>query len=363
MRPIDIPPAEHFTHGTRSRYVCGCRCAPCTGANRARYHQRQAEISAAAGDVVPSGPPGARTIMRAGVAYQVTTCPGANGRDCVAGGAWLRNGGPVCARCLERATVWDGLVDAEPARVHLMKLRRAGIGWKSVAAASDVGHSVLSRILAKRQTRILASTERRILAVDAGARADHAVLSASSAAKVARQVDELRGLGFTRTEIARLLGSHSLSLQIGRTGRVLAVTAAAVARLLRRAQAGDVKPSGPLEDGASTTALLEDLKLRGLTARDLSRLLGFTVNFSQRPAKVFRENAERVRSFAAQLERRRVEGEGLPEGWQTEGRELEQAFGLDGEGRPDGWQWERRTSKKKAKAEEQELRALAREVA
>lgn len=363
MRPTDLAPAEHFPHGTRARYVCGCRCDECRGANNRRYRERMAAMQAAAATVTPSGPPGGGTIIRGGVAHRVKTCPGANGRTCVAGGAWLRKSTPVCSVCLERATVWDGLVDAEPARDHLMKLRRAGIGYKSVAAASDVGHGVLNGILARTQTRIRATTERRILAVDAGARADHAVLPPASAAKVARQVDELRGLGFTRAEIASFLGSNSQALQIGRTGRVLAVTAAAVARLLRRARSGEIKPAGPFEDGAATTALLEDLKRRGLTARHLSRLLGFTVNFSQRPAKVFRENAERVRAFAAEIEHRRLEGEGLPEGWQTEGHKLEQAFGLDGEGRPDGWQWERRTSKKKAKAEEQELRALAREVA
>ena len=41
MRPPDLPPPEHYAHGTRARYVSGCRCPPCRASNVAYYHERQ----------------------------------------------------------------------------------------------------------------------------------------------------------------------------------------------------------------------------------------------------------------------------------------------------------------------------------
>lgn len=362
MRPLDLPAADRYEHGTRSRYVCGCRCDACRESNNIRHRARTEAMQLAAASAVPNGPPLDGTLLRGGRVHRVKVCPGANGEPCFAGGAWLRNAArlPVCSVCIERATVWNGLVDIETARDHLMKLRRSGVGYKSVAAACDISETVLCDILSRAKPQIRKSTERRILSVDAGARSGGCVLPPASARKVFRQVEELRAIGFTRSEIAGLLGSHSPALQIGRTGRVTARTADAVARLVRRVRAGDVKSSGPLEPAAETNAALEALAARGLTARDLSGLLGFTVNFSQRPAKVRREHADAVRALLADLERRRIEGDGLPDGWQVEGKKLHEAFGLDGEGRPDGWQWERRTSKKKAREEQAELRRLAR---
>ncbi len=44
MRPADLPPADRYAHGTRARYVSGCRCDDCRRANRlyerARYAAR-----------------------------------------------------------------------------------------------------------------------------------------------------------------------------------------------------------------------------------------------------------------------------------------------------------------------------------
>lgn len=364
MRPLDLPSAERFAHGTRARYVCGCRCADCTASNARRYRERHERAQAAAADVVPSGPPGDGVIVRGGREHRVKTCPGAGGAPCVAGGAWLRKRTPVCAACLERATVWDGTVSSERARAHLMALRRAGVGYKAVSAACDVGHTTLCAILDRTAPSIRASTERRILQVDAGARADRAVLPPASARRVKRQIAELQTMGFRRRQIARLLGSRSPALQIARTGRCLASSAAAVTRLLRRARAGEIVPESAFEDSAETYAALEVLRDRtGLDQRALGRLVGFHVVFRSRPARVWRKNAERVRALLAQLEAQRREGDGLPDGWQIEGRALQSAFGLDADGRPDGWLWERRESKRAKRAEADKLRRLARSEA
>ena len=60
-RPADMPPPERFGHGTRSRYVCGCRCSPCRAANTKAYHERQARAKALAAEqaapIVPISKP------------------------------------------------------------------------------------------------------------------------------------------------------------------------------------------------------------------------------------------------------------------------------------------------------------------
>lgn len=218
-------------HGTRAKYVRDhCRCARCRAANTERYRLRRVAIAEAAGDVKPSGPPGAGIQMRAGHSYRIKTCPGANGAACIAGGAWLKNGTPVCSACLERATVFGGLVDAGPVRDHLMELRREGIGYKSVAAACDVSHTVISEIISGEKTRLRASTAKRILGVDAKARADHSVVPARETWKLIRQ---LLRCGWTQARIAKALGRTTPALQLKKR-HVLARTALAVEKLARR---------------------------------------------------------------------------------------------------------------------------------
>jgi hypothetical protein len=168
---------RRFPCGTRAAYVTGCRCAPCTVANRvyarARYRAQRVD-----GD-------------------------------------------------------WNGLVLADKARAHLLRLSRAGIGRKSVAAASDVAHSVLLEIRTGRHRRISARTERRILAVDAGARADSSIISAK---QTWRLIHLLLGEGFSKAELARRMGFARPAIQF-RKDHVLARTALRVAKLYRAATA------------------------------------------------------------------------------------------------------------------------------
>jgi len=167
--------SERFAHGTRARYVSGrCRCDDCRRANR-EY---------------------------------------ARGRS---------------------RSEPNGLVDAEPARAHLLELSANGIGRRAVAAACDVALSVLQDVRTGRKPRIRAETSRRILAVDAGAMADHGIVSARDTRKA---LAELRHAGLTKREIAERLGSRAAtpSLQLTRP-RVTAINALKVRRLVTEVRA------------------------------------------------------------------------------------------------------------------------------
>jgi len=227
-RPAGLPSARSFAHGTRSRYVSGCRCSDCKRANVAYYHHRQAAKKDAAPSVTPSGPPGAGVLLRAGIKHHVRTCPGANGAPCVRSpAAWLRGQHDVCGACVERATVWNGNVAAASVRAHLAQLSRAGVGRNAVSAASDVPRSILAAVLAGRKTKLRQRTARRILGITAEALSDHALVPAGPTWKL---IGALLDEGFTKGEIARRLGRKTPALQL-RRDHVLAVTALRVRRL------------------------------------------------------------------------------------------------------------------------------------
>lgn len=170
-RPGDLPPAERHAHGTRARYVTGCRCAPCTIANR--DYARGRYLAQCRGD-------------------------------------------------------WNGLVEASKAREHLMQLSKLGVGRRAVQAASDVALTVLEDVRSGKKTRIRARTEKAILEVNAGAMSDGALVPAKETWK---QIRKLLSLGYTKSEIAKELGSKAKvpSLQV-RKDQVLARTAQAVRR-------------------------------------------------------------------------------------------------------------------------------------
>lgn len=309
-----------YEHGTRARYVAGCRCDACRGANRTRYRERMAAMREAATSVAPSAPPIEGTMRRGGRDVRVLRCPGANGRACVVeGGAWLR-GATVCGRCVERVTVWDGAVPVARARAHMMRLRRAGVGYRAVSAACDVATSVLGRVLAGEGT-IRASTERRILAVDAGARADHAVLCGPAVVRANRLLAAMRERGFTLRHLAILLGyrTGATSPQLGHRARMTAATRARIERLWSRIERGDVLPMRAHVDAVTERAWLRSLLDAGVPARWLSQRIGVTVSRQStagdapmRPA-----TREAVRRFRAELDELRRDGLGLPDDWQA----------------------------------------------
>lgn len=248
MRPLDLPPAERFAHGTRSRYVTGCRCAACRESNRLYYHQRQAlireraaelearqrAVEAVLGEPEPAlapqewtAPDGSKQIR-----LYARACPGLKG-PCPWGSHLRRDSkGGVCRRCRGQLA-FDGLVPADRARQHLLWLSKEGVGRNSVMAACDVPRSSLAAIRSGAKTRIRASVEKRILSVDVGAAADASTVKAGP---TWANVRELLRLGLTKGEISRRIGNKTAALQLGRR-RVLARNALAIEKLLREEKA------------------------------------------------------------------------------------------------------------------------------
>lgn len=160
-------------HGVRLRYMAGCRCLKCRMAN-ANYETARARARAD-GD-------------------------------------------------------WNGIVDAAPAREHIKRLSRQGVGYKLVAAAASLPSSIVFGIRTGRRTRARARTVKKILAVTPACRGDAALVSAK---ETWRLIGLLLAEGYTKGQLARLLGSQSPRLQLNKR-RVTARTAAKVQRLYRR---------------------------------------------------------------------------------------------------------------------------------
>lgn len=213
-------------HGTRSRYLDGCRCEPCRKANAVSRRSSDARARAAAAERGP------RTE---------THCIGVDDEPCPTQTKLQSNSiGNYCARCRHRL-VWNGFVPAERARAHLFALSAAGIGRRSVADATDVSESILQKIRNGTRTNIRAWTERKILAVDVSAAADRARIDARP---VWRQIRRLvRVHGFTLGEIARRIGQSGRALQLGRK-RVTALNAHRVAKLLAEADGAFLDDAG-----------------------------------------------------------------------------------------------------------------------
>lgn len=182
-RPEDMTRLETLAgrhpHGSRVRYMTGCRCVPCRAAN-SRYESE-------------------RLVAR-------------------------KNGD------------WNGLVLADRARAHLLLLSRRGIGRHLVADCSGVSQSMLAAIKSRRKTSIRARTERRILSVSEEARGAKTLVGAGP---VWAQINRLLREGFSKKEIARRLGSKAKNpaLQL-RPDVVTALNAMRVEKLHAAVMAG-----------------------------------------------------------------------------------------------------------------------------
>lgn len=235
QRGIDQMARSTFDHGTRARYVQGCRCADCRAANTTVYHERQRKSLEAVEGLEPPPPvPVEQKFTRpdgtVGTRVYLNGCPGPGGKGCP-GSRHLRTNsvGGVCHECRHKL-VWNGLVPATRARNRLRKLSERGVGYKAVAAACDVGSTTLLKIVSGEKRKIRKRTHDAIMAVDDGAAADHALVPAD---RTWRMLRELETEFFTKAAVARLLGYRSRALQIGRK-RVTARTQFRVERLYRR---------------------------------------------------------------------------------------------------------------------------------
>lgn len=160
-------------HGTRLRYMSGCKCFHCRRANSAYEMQRQR--ARLAGD-------------------------------------------------------WNGIVDAAPARAHIKKLARAGVGYGLVAEAANMNRGICLDIKQGRRLRARARTVRKILAVTTACRSDVATVCAASTWKL---IHELLEEGYKKSQLAKMLGRQGQGLQIAKV-RVHVKTRDRVERLHRK---------------------------------------------------------------------------------------------------------------------------------
>ena len=90
-RPPDLPDMSTRPHGTRSRYVAGCRCDACRAANTRAYHARQAKALERAAELgaSPASSPVAKTWTAPDGSKRVRlykrACPGVAGEPCSIG--------------------------------------------------------------------------------------------------------------------------------------------------------------------------------------------------------------------------------------------------------------------------------------
>lgn len=162
---------DQLAHGRRARYTAGCRCDLCRAANR-NYARKRLQA--------------------------------------------------------QREGDWNGLVDAGPARAHLLSLSRAGVGRRAVAAASDVALSVIQQVRSGEKQLIRARTARRLLAVTPDMVSDRALVKPGRTHQRIKHLVEEEG--FSKAEIARRLGYARPALQFKR-GRMTARNVARVERL------------------------------------------------------------------------------------------------------------------------------------
>lgn len=165
--------AEKRPHGDRLRYMAGCRCRECRRANTNYEKARQ-------------------KIRKAGLS--------------------------------------NGVVSAAPAREHMRKLARVKVGTRMVAEATSISRTILMGIKSGARVNARAQTVRKILAVTIEQRGDASLVAAASTWNRVRALEEE---GYTRRDIARMLGFKNWSLQFG-AHRVTVRTRARVEKLYQR---------------------------------------------------------------------------------------------------------------------------------
>ena len=159
MRPDTLLPAEvlgkRFPHGSRNRYLGGCRCLPCRAAN-SRYESIRMKL------------------RRAGLA--------------------------------------NGIVSAAKTRKKLKRLSRAGVGFRQVAKVSGVASCILGAIVAGRQHRVRQETERRVMKVRA---TDKAAGTTVDATETWEHINWLLANGWRKAHISKAIGQGGRALQLG----------------------------------------------------------------------------------------------------------------------------------------------------
>jgi hypothetical protein len=138
---------NRYAHGVRARYVLGCRCVECRGANNVYNKARAKEIRA--------------------------------GRS-------------------------NELVSAAEARTYMREMSQLGLGRRAFRQACGIGDTTLQIIRNGQRQRIRRQTADRILAVGIEALLPHALVPA---AVTHEMIALLLRNGYTKTRLAALMGS------------------------------------------------------------------------------------------------------------------------------------------------------------
>lgn len=166
-------------HGTRSHYVKGCRCEPCTVANRDYARNRERHL----------------TRVRYGIEVPA-----------------------------------QKFVDAAEARQHLLWLRSFGVGLRTVSQHTGLGRTALHQIATGETRRVHVDTERKILDLLRDTSNRQVLVDASLTWK---RIAWLQQQGWSKARIARELGFRCGALQF-RKDRVRRSTEQRVEQLVRK---------------------------------------------------------------------------------------------------------------------------------
>ncbi len=155
MKPV-TELARQRPHGDRLRYMAGCRCPACRGANTA-YERMRARA--------------------------------------------------------RKAGLGNPIVPADEARAHLKALSAAGVGRQTVADATNISSAIVQMIAAGTRVQIRMATARKILAVTPDCKADGTRIDAAPTWAL---IHALIKAGDTKLSIARALGQKGGGLQLSR---------------------------------------------------------------------------------------------------------------------------------------------------
>lgn len=201
------------------------------------------------------------------------------------------------------------LVSSDEVRAHLLALRKAGVGRRSVAAACDVPDHVLLRIV-RYGGRIDKAVADKILAVDEGAASDQALASPEQVTRIRAILAELRKMGFRVHEIARLSGvKKSARPKFGESGNARIGSLARLERLLRKAQKGEVQPRPGYVPGAPIYRIAQQLIDDGwIRRKELEERARYDFR-PKAPKLILRKSAERILELKRALEKERLANE------------------------------------------------------
>jgi DNA-binding Lrp family transcriptional regulator len=155
----------------------------------------------------------------------------------------MYNGGCRCDACRRANAEYTALrkaergrgnankvIDATPAREHIRRLQRAGVGYRAIADVTSLTHRIVLGIKLGRRLKAREQTVKKILRVNVECRADGAHVSARS---TWLRIQKLCEEGYSKKELAKLLDYKMPNLQL-RKNKVTVRNRARVERLFEK---------------------------------------------------------------------------------------------------------------------------------